>query len=214
MIKRLFALCLTLMLSLGASIALAGGIELSFMLGMKDGSENSDGVTIMFAVEGADGSETEVFNEHWADQAWSDPFIADLSDWSGEDITLKLTTDPGVDRNTGWDWILIGDAKVTADGELIYDIGQAVADGIQETSVLFDGDDNETAGLPNGANCSPDGGTVGGETRPKAFMQHVPWDGKVGNTISRYEIALPAIDTTPVESSGKLATTWGQLKGH
>jgi len=212
MVRRLFALCLTVMLSLGASIALAGGVELSFVLGMKDGSESSDGVTVMFAVEGADGSETEVFNEHWADQTWSDPFVVDLSDWSGEDITLKLTTDPGVDRNTGWDWILIADAKVVADGQMVYDIGQAVADVAPILSVLFDDEDAETEGLANGASSSPDVGPVGGEAMDKSFMQHVPWDGKVGNTISRYEMSLPAV-TAAVEADGKVAATWGQIKG-
>jgi hypothetical protein len=212
MARKIFGVFLIAVLSLGASIAMGAGLELSYFLGMKDGSENSEGVVVTFAVEAA-GQSTVVSEESWAEQAWSDMFVADLNPWSGQTITLKLMTDPGVARNTGWDWILIADAKVTADGALVHDIGQAVADGIQETSVLFDGENNETAGLPNGANCSPDGGTVGGETMPKSFMQHVPWDGKVGNTISRYAIELPAIDTTSVQANGKLTTTWGQLKG-
>jgi len=212
MARKIFSAVLIAMLSFGASVAMGAGLELSLVLGMKDGSEGSDGVTIVATVEEAGGQSTDVLDEHWAEQNWSDPFIADLNPWGGQTITLKLTADPGPDRNTGWDWILIADAKVTADGDLIYDIGQAVVDGIQVTSVLFDGDDAESEGLLNGANCAPDVGTVGEAAGSKSFMQHVPWDGKVGNTISRYEIALPAVDTAPVEANGKLTTTWGHLR--
>lgn len=212
MTKRLLSVALTLGLFFATSISWAG-VDLSFFLGMKDGSENSDGVTVTFIVEeGANA--TEVFNEHWADQQWSDQFVVDLTRWGGKTIELKLTTDPGEARNTGWDWILIGDTKVTADGSLVYDIGQAVADGQASLSMVFDGEDNETDGLSNGANCSPDVGPSGGQEKPKSFMQHVPWDGKVGNTISRYEMTLPAVDTTAVKSFGKLTTTWGHLRTH
>jgi len=212
MARKIFGVFLITVLSLGASIATGAGLELSYFLGMKDGSENSEGVVVTFAVE-AGGQSTFVSEESWSEQAWSDMFVADLNPWSGQNIILKLMTDPGPVRCAGWDWILIGDAKVTADGDLVYDIGQAVADGIQETSVLFDGDNNETAGLPNGANCSPDGGTVGGQTMSESFMQHPPWDGAVGNTISRYTIELPAASRMQaVEASGKLATIWGQLR--
>jgi hypothetical protein len=76
-----------------------------------------------------------------------------------------------------------------------------------------DGQDEETKGLGFGANCQADGGTVGGETKPKSFMQHPPWDGAVGNTISRYEIELPpAIGAQAVNATGKLATTWASIR--
>jgi len=214
MIRRIFCASLVIMLSFCASIALSAGLELSFFLGMKDGSENSDGTTVMIIVEEDNGNITEVFNEHWVDQQWSDKFIVDLNPWGGQTIKLNLATDAGGARDTGWDWILIGEAMVTADGALVYDIGQAVADGLPELSIIPDGQDVEQPGLSNGASCSPDGSTVGGETKPKAFMQHVPWDGVVGITIARYEISLPAVSTSAVEASRKIATTWGKLKAH
>lgn len=211
MARRVFCVSFVVTLLFAASIASAG-IELSFILGLKDGSENSGGATVRFIVEEAGGKATDVFEEHWDQQQWSDEFVVDLTSWSGKTITLNLTTDPGPERNTGWDWILIADAKVTADADLVYDIGQAVADSQQVLGMLLDGENNETDGVDFGANCTPDGGTSGGQTKPKSFMQHPPWDGRVGNTISRYEITLPAVDTTAVEASGKLVTAWGQLK--
>lgn len=211
MTKQLFFVSLVLALFFVASISWSAGIELSFFLGMKDGSQNSDGVIISFAVE--DGATlTEVFKQLWKDQKWSNLFTVNLNKWSGKTIKLKMIADPGAARNTGWDWILIGDAKINADGKLVYDIGQAVADKKMSTAMVFDGDNKETAGLSNGASCTPDTGASGGQTKPKSFMQHVPWDGKVGNTISRYEIKLPAVVTTAVQSVGKATTTWGHLK--
>jgi len=214
--RRVFYASFVMMLLFAVSIASAQRVEkleISFFLGLKDGSENSEGVTVKFIVEEEDKDPAQVFEEHWAEQQWSDEFLVLVNEWGGKTITLNLTTDPGQARNTGWDWILIGDAKVIADGDLVFDIGQAVASGQAQTSVIFDGEDDETAGLLNGASCSPDGGSVGGETKPKAFMQHPPWDGRVGNTISRYQIELPlATGAQAVKASGKLTTTWGQLK--
>ena len=100
------------------------------------------------------------------------------------------------------------------DGQLVFDIGQAVADGTPKLAMLLDDDNAETDSLANGANSQVDNGESGGATKPKQFMQHPPWDGRVGNTISRYEIALPAVDTTAVEAGEKSATTWGRLKAN
>ncbi len=204
---RAFCAFLAMTFLLAASVASAKP-QLSFFLGKKDGSENSDGVTVRIIVEEDKNKETEIFNEHWKEVAWSDEFVVDLSKWAGKTITLNITTDPGEARNTGWDWILIGDAKVTDNGQVIYDIGQAVASGKVKLSMLLDGDKNETEGLGFGANCSPDAGPCGGEQKPKSFMQHPPWNGRIGNTIARYEITLAAA----VKADGKLAITWGCLK--
>lgn len=217
--KHLLVVSLLIMLfAISNTPARVDELVLSLFLGMKDGSANSDGVTLIVKVEeGEDEDEfTEIFNEHWADQQWSDEFIVPLNAWGGKVITLNLTTSPGPDRNTGWDWILIGDAKIMGDDDLVFDIGQAVASGLQVTSVLIDGQDDEIKGLPNGANCVPEPNSpVGGETKPKSFMQHPPWDGAKGNTISRYEVELPpAAGMFAVEASGKLATTWGKLRAN
>lgn len=216
MLRRIFYASFVMMLLFAVSIASAQRaekLEISVFLGLKDGSENSDGVTVRFIVEEENEDPVQVFEEHWAEQQWSDEFLVPLNEWGGKTITLNLTTDPGEARNTGWDWILIGDAKIIADDDLVFDIGQAVAGGQAQLSMLLDGEDDETPGLLNGAGCSPDSGAVGGEVKPKSFMQHPPWDGKVGNTISRYQIELPAaVGSQAVEASGKLTTTWGQLK--
>jgi hypothetical protein len=195
-----------------SSFASAKGLELSFFLGMKDGSESSDGVIVSFTVEEG-GKATNVFEQLWSERKWSDMFEVNLGKWSGKSIILNLTTDPGKVRNTGWDWILIGDAKIMANDKLVYDIGQAVAGGIMGLSVFLDGDKNETKGLKFDANCTPDVGPVGGQAKPKSFMQHPAWNGKVGNTISRYEIDLPGgFGGIAVDANGKLATAWGHLK--
>lgn len=206
MLNRSFFFVTIALLLFAASVALAKP-ELSFYLAKKDGSESSDGITVIVLVEEEKDKVTEVFNEHWTELMWSDEFVVDLREWAGEAVTINMTTSPGPARNTGWDWILIGDAKIADGGNVILDIGQAVASGQVKLSMLLDGDNEETDGLGFGANCSPDVGPAAGETKPKSFMQHPPWDGRVGNTIARYEIELAA-----VEAGGKLTTTWGQLR--
>lgn len=206
MIKQTVCFFLVILLFI-ASINSAKALELSFFLGLKDGSESSDGVVVRFFVD-EDDEATNVFEQLWEQQQWSDEFVVDLTEWGTRNITLNLTTDPGPARNTGWDWILIGDAKITDNGGVVYDIGQVVADGEAKLSMLLDGEKKETEGLDFGANCSPDTGPCGGETKSKSFMQHPPWDGRVGNTISRYEMQLPAA----VKADGKLTLTWGELK--
>jgi len=216
--KHLLGISLLIMLlAVSTATARVDELVLSFFLGMKDGSESSDGVTVIVKVEEGDDEDefTEIFNEHWADQQWSEEFTVALNGWGGKIITLNLTTSPGPARNTGWDWIIIGDAKIMGDDDLVFDIGQTVVSGLAETSVLLDGQDDEQGGLLNGANCAADAGPVGGENKPKSFMQHPPWDGGVGNTIARYEVDLPpAAGMYAVEPTGKLATTWGQLRAN
>jgi len=216
--KLMFSVFFVIMLVFAISITSAQraeNLDLSLFLGMKDGSESSDGVTVSFIIEESDGKTTTIFEEHWAEQEWSDEFVVPLNEWGGETITLNLTTDPGPARNTGWDWIIIGDAKITADDDLVFDIGQAIASGTQEVSILVDGQDEEEKGLGFGATCQSDGGPVGGEAKPKSFMQHPPWNGAVGNAISRYIIELPlAVGAQAVNANGKLAATWAGIRKH
>lgn len=118
--------------------------ELSFFLGMADGFDQGnpgyppDGVTVKVIVEEGE-SETEVFNKHWNQSLWSAKFVVDLSRWAGKAIALNITTDPGAARNTNYDWIIIGDAKVSDEGQVIYDIGEALATGKAKMSMLLDG---------------------------------------------------------------------------
>ena len=213
--RKILCISMILVFSLIASFSFAKGLELSFFLGMKDGSENSDGVIVTFAIEEG-GKATSAIEQLWSKQQWSDKFTADLTKWAGKTVTLKLTTDPGKARNTGWDWILIGDAKITNDDKLVFDIGQAVADNKFKPAIVVDGDNKETDKLGFGATCAPDAGPSGKQAKPKSFMQHPPWDGKVGNTISRYDVALPSVagGVTAVDKAGKATTTWGALKAY
>ena len=79
MLNRLFFFVTIALLLFAASVALARP-ELSFYLAKKDGSENSDGVTVIVLVEEENDKVTEVFNEHWAELMWSDEFVVDLRD--------------------------------------------------------------------------------------------------------------------------------------
>lgn len=193
--KKAFPLILIITLFFLTSKAWAKP-ELSFFLGKKDGSENSDGVTVRMSIEEDSGFATEVFNVHWAKLAWSHKFVVDLSQWAGKSVSLNITTDPGPKRNINYDWILIGDAKITDNGKLIYDIGQAVITGSVKLSMLLDGETSETVGLGFGANCTSHAGTSGGLLKPKSFMQHPPWDKRVGNAIARHTVVLPELVST------------------
>lgn len=185
----------------------AKSLDLTFYLGLRDGSQASDGVTVRWFVEGK--KPELIFEQHWREQKWSDEFRVSLLRWAGELTVLNMTTDPGPARNIGWDWILIAEPKIVSDGKIVYDFFQAVVEGRVKLSVLLDGDKAETPGLHFGANCSPaEAGPVGGVTKSKVYMQHPPWNGRVGNTIARFEVQLPA----SCELLGKKTTLWGDLK--
>ena len=57
--KRILCVSFAAMLMLCAWVVSADVLELSLYMGMKDGSENSDGVTLVFEVEEQDGDVVE-----------------------------------------------------------------------------------------------------------------------------------------------------------
>jgi hypothetical protein len=206
--KKLYSVVIAIMLIIIASSIASAGLELSFYLGMRDGSNQSDGVIVRWYVEKNKKSDM-IFEQLWKEQKWSDLFVVDLNSWGNETVTLNMTTDPGQARNTGWDWILIAEPKVTSNGNMVYDFAQAVSEGKVKLSMMLDGDKVETEGLGFGANCTQaEAGAVGGVTKPKAYMQHPPWNGRTGNTIARFELQLPA----SVKRIGNVSATWGQIK--
>lgn len=206
--KRIFVIATLISLLMTISYAHSAKLELSFYLGMRDGSNQSDGVIVRWFVEKNRKSEM-IFEQLWKEQKWSDEFKVSLLPWANEAILLNMTTDPGKARNTGWDWILVAEPKVTSDGKVIYDLFQMVSEGKVKLSMLLDGEKAETEGLNFGANCNPaEAGPVGGVSKQKVYMQHPPWNGRVGNTIARFELQLPA----SVDLIGKKTTIWGHLK--
>ena len=84
-------------------------INLEFNIGLRDGSENSDGVTFIVSVQGE-----EIFRQHHDEQRW-EHIILNLTSYSGENVVLRYTTNPGPAGNTGWDWAVWGKPKIVAD---------------------------------------------------------------------------------------------------
>lgn len=73
---------------------------------MKEGSEKSDGVEFIVAVQG-----NQIFREHYNRQEWYQISL-DLSPYSGQNITLRFTTTPGHNGNASYDWAVWGEPKL------------------------------------------------------------------------------------------------------
>lgn len=84
-------------------------IRLEFDIGLVEGSKDSDGVTFIVSVQG-----DEIFREHYAQQQWKHVNL-DLTPYRGQHIKLRFTTNPGPNRNTGWDWARWGEPKIVSD---------------------------------------------------------------------------------------------------
>ncbi|MCC7495189.1 MAG: hypothetical protein IT204_22765 [Fimbriimonadaceae bacterium] len=63
--------------------------------------DRSDGVTFSAAL--LDGTERELFREHYAQAAWKD-FSFDLSASAGREVVLRLQVEPGPARNSSFDF--------------------------------------------------------------------------------------------------------------
>ena len=83
-------------------------IRLEFDIGLAEGSENSDGVTFIVSAQG-----DEIFRRHHTEQKWEQIHL-DLTTYRGEDIKLRLTTNPGPKKDTGWDWARWGEPKIVS----------------------------------------------------------------------------------------------------
>jgi hypothetical protein len=178
--------------------------EITFLLALGDGSANSDGVTVTWEVE--EGKNVDkVYELHWKIQKWSDPQKADITKFGGKSVTLKLMTSPGPARNTGWDWIHIGEPKLVSNGVTVFDFRDKMKES--KISMLIDGKKDEQDGIAFGATFDPSVGVAAGVSKPSIFM-HPPWNGAVGNQIARWKIDV----STSVDAKSKLATTWGSLK--
>lgn len=79
-------------------------IHLEFYIGMKEGSEKSDGVKFIVAVQ-----DNQIFGELYNRQEWE--FVSlDLSPYSGKNIRLRFTTSPG--PNASYDWAVWGEPRL------------------------------------------------------------------------------------------------------
>ena len=81
-------------------------IRLEFDIGLAGGSENSDGVTFIVSVQG-----DEIFREHYVRQQWKHVSL-NLTSYQEQEVTLRFTTNPGPNRDTGWDWANWGEPKI------------------------------------------------------------------------------------------------------
>ena len=84
-------------------------IRLEFDIGLRDGSEGSDGVTFIVSVKG-----DEIFREHYNAQGWQH-FSLDLTPYRKQQVTLRFTTTPGPVGNGAWDWAVWGEPKIVSE---------------------------------------------------------------------------------------------------
>ena len=89
-------------------------IRLEFDIGLKDGAENSDGVTFIVSVQN-----DVIFREHYTEQQWKRVDI-DLTPYSGRHITLRFTATPGPKGDTGQDWAHWGEPKIVSEPSGIF----------------------------------------------------------------------------------------------
>ena len=83
-------------------------IRLQFYIGLREGTERSDGVTFIVSVQG-----DEIFRRHYNQQKW-EPVNLDLSPYRGQIVRLRFTTTPGPNGNASWDRAVWGEPKVIA----------------------------------------------------------------------------------------------------
>ena len=83
-------------------------LRLEFDIGLRDGSEGSDGVTFIVAVQGE-----EIFRQHYNKQRW-EHISLDLTPYRNQRVTLRLTTTPGPVGNGAWDWAVWGHPEIVS----------------------------------------------------------------------------------------------------
>ncbi|GAB4136228.1 MAG: hypothetical protein Kow0040_22130 [Thermogutta sp.] len=81
------------------------------LIGKGDGSDPGDGILFRIAVVADDGTETVVAERQWTRHAW-EPMEADLSQWAGKRIRIKVMADVGPADNSVGDWAAWSDLRL------------------------------------------------------------------------------------------------------
>ena len=82
-------------------------LYLDFDIGLREGSEQSDGVTFVVSIQG-----TEIFHRLYKAQRWEHVRL-DLTAYRKQRVTLRFSTTPGPVGNGAWDWAVWGDPEIT-----------------------------------------------------------------------------------------------------
>ena len=82
-------------------------LYLDFDIGLREGSEKSDGVTFIVSIGG-----TEIFRRLHKRQKWEHVRL-DLTPYRNQRVTLRFSTAPGPVGDPAWDWAMWGEPKVT-----------------------------------------------------------------------------------------------------
>ena len=82
-------------------------LYLDFDIGLREGSEGSDGVTFIVSIQG-----TEIFRRLYNAQRWEHVRL-DLTPYRKQRVTLRFSTTPGPVGNGAWDWAMWGDPEIT-----------------------------------------------------------------------------------------------------
>ena len=81
-------------------------IRLQFHIGLREGTERSDGVTFVVSVQS-----DEIFRQHYNQQKWQ-PVTLNLSPYRGRLVQLRFTTTPGPNGNASWDRAVWGEPEI------------------------------------------------------------------------------------------------------
>ena len=82
-------------------------LYLDFDIGLREGSQPSDGVTFIVSIGG-----TEIFRRLYKRQRWEHVRL-DLTPYRNQRVTLRFSTTPGPVGNGAWDWAMWGDPEIT-----------------------------------------------------------------------------------------------------
>ena len=86
---------------------IATPLYLDFDIGLREGSEKSDGVTFIISIQG-----TEIFRRLHKRQKWEHVRL-DLTPYRNQRVTLRFSTTPGPVGDPAWDWAMWGEPKIT-----------------------------------------------------------------------------------------------------
>ncbi len=86
---------------------IATPLYLDFDIGLREGSEKSDGVTFIVSIEGI-----EIFRRLHKRQKWEHVRL-DLTPYRKQRVTLRFSTAPGPVGDPAWDWAMWGEPEIT-----------------------------------------------------------------------------------------------------